>query len=76
MGRIHRGGVLEKAEFEAEADRLLTLAHERGVTLRLLGAVAFARRCPNHAYLRERLDGITPTSISRRTVATPTACET
>jgi len=25
------------------------------VTLRLLGAVAFARRCPNHAYLRERL---------------------
>jgi hypothetical protein len=25
------------------------------VVLRLLGAVAFARRCPNHAYLRERL---------------------
>jgi hypothetical protein len=25
------------------------------VTLRLLGAVAFARRCPNHAHLRERL---------------------
>jgi hypothetical protein len=25
------------------------------VILRLLGAVAFARRCPNHAYLRERL---------------------
>ena len=33
----------------------MTLAHESGVTLRLLGAVAFARRCPNHAYLRERL---------------------
>jgi hypothetical protein len=33
----------------------LTLAHDAGVTLRLLGAVAFARRCPNHAYLRERL---------------------
>jgi hypothetical protein len=49
------GGVLEKAEFEAEADRLLTLAREDGVVLRLLGAVAFARRCPNHAYLRERL---------------------
>jgi hypothetical protein len=46
---------LEKAEFEAEADRLLGLARVAGVTLRLLGAVAFARRCPNHAYLRERL---------------------
>ena len=33
----------------------MTLARESGVTLRLLGAVAFARRCPNHAYLRERL---------------------
>jgi hypothetical protein len=46
---------LEKAEFEVEADRLLGLAREEGTTLRLLGAVAFARRCPNHAYLRERL---------------------
>jgi hypothetical protein len=34
---------------------LLTLARERGLVLRLLGAVAFARRCPAHAYLRERL---------------------
>jgi hypothetical protein len=34
---------------------LLTLAHDSGVTLRLLGAVAFARQCPNHAYLREKL---------------------
>jgi hypothetical protein len=33
----------------------MTLARESGLTLRLLGAVAFARRCPNHAYLRERL---------------------
>jgi hypothetical protein len=33
----------------------LDLARESGLTLRLLGAVAFARRCPNHAYLRERL---------------------
>ena len=48
-------GPLEKAEFEAEADRLLGLARDAGVTLRLLGAVAFARRCPHHAYLRERL---------------------
>jgi hypothetical protein len=34
---------------------LLALAREEGTTLRLLGAVAFARRCPNHAYLREKL---------------------
>jgi hypothetical protein len=53
--RIAREGALERAEFEAEADRLLSLAREAGVILRLLGAVAFARRCPNHAYLRERL---------------------
>ena len=53
--RVVREVALEKAEFEAEADRLLTLAREQGLTLRLLGAVAFARKCPNHAYLRERL---------------------
>jgi hypothetical protein len=49
------GGILERAEFEVEAERLMVLARERGVVLRLLGAVAFARRCPNHAHLRERL---------------------
>jgi hypothetical protein len=54
-GGIVRGGILERAEFEAEAERLMVLARERGVVLRLLGAVAFARRCPNHAYLRDRL---------------------
>jgi hypothetical protein len=52
---ILREVALEKAEFEAEADRLLSFARASGVTLRLLGAVAFARRCPNHAFLRERL---------------------
>ena len=31
------------------------MARKGGVVLRLLGAVAFARRCPDHAYLRERL---------------------
>ena len=34
---------------------MLALAREDGTTLRLLGAVAFARRCPHHAYLREKL---------------------
>jgi hypothetical protein len=46
---------MDKAEFEAEADRLLLAARERGVVLRLLGAVAFAKRCPGHAHLQERL---------------------
>ncbi len=46
---------LEKSEFEAEADRLLAMAHEDGVVLRLVGALAFARRCPRHAYLQELL---------------------
>jgi hypothetical protein len=53
--RDFQEAALEKAEFEAEAERLLTFARQKGVILRLLGAVAFARRCPNHAYLRERL---------------------
>ena len=46
---------LEKAEFEAEADRLLAMADDRGVVLRLVGALAFARRCPRHARLQEML---------------------
>ncbi len=46
---------MDKGYFEAEAQRLLSLADEDGVILRVLGAVAFARRCPTHAYLRERL---------------------
>jgi hypothetical protein len=52
---VLREVALEKAEFEAEADRLLALAREEGAILRLLGAVAFARRCPARAHLRERL---------------------
>jgi len=46
---------VDRAEFEAEADRLLQAAKAQGVTLRLLGALAFATRCPNHAYLQDRL---------------------
>jgi hypothetical protein len=46
---------VDRETFEAEAERLLQLARERDLILRLVGAVAFARRCPNHAYLRERL---------------------
>jgi hypothetical protein len=46
---------VDKEHFEAEAERLLRLADDHGVILRVLGAVAFSRRCPTHAYLRERL---------------------
>ncbi len=46
---------MDKAAFEAEADRLLALAGEEGVILRLVGALAFARRCPRHVHLQESL---------------------
>lgn len=46
---------MDRAEFEAEGERLLRAADEAGLTLRLLGALAFARRCPRHAFLQERL---------------------
>jgi hypothetical protein len=46
---------VDKAAFEQEADRLLAAADQAGVTLRLLGALAFQRRCPRYAHLQERL---------------------
>jgi hypothetical protein len=46
---------VDKGAFEAEGDRLVALAEERGVVLRLLGALAFAKRCPRHAFLQETL---------------------
>jgi hypothetical protein len=46
---------VDKQAFEAEGDRLVALADGQGVTLRLLGALAFAKRCPRHAYLQETL---------------------
>jgi hypothetical protein len=46
---------VEKAEFESEAARLVDAANAEGVTLRLLGALAFATRCPDHAYLQDQL---------------------
>jgi hypothetical protein len=47
---------MDKAEFESEADRLLALAEADDLALRLLGALAFKKRCPRHAYLQETLD--------------------
>ncbi|MEO8422523.1 MAG: hypothetical protein ABI595_01270 [Actinomycetota bacterium] len=46
---------MQKAEFEAEAVRLVDAANAEGTTLRLLGALAFATRCPDHAYLQDQL---------------------
>ena len=46
---------MDKRAFETEGDRLVALADGQGVALRLLGALAFAKRCPRHAYLQETL---------------------
>jgi hypothetical protein len=46
---------MEQEAFEAEAERLLRAARADGVTLRLLGALAFKQRCPRHARLQETL---------------------
>jgi hypothetical protein len=47
---------MDRAAFEAEADRLIALAEAEDVALRLLGALAFKKRCPRHAYLQDALD--------------------
>jgi hypothetical protein len=46
---------MDRSGFEAEADRLIAASDAAGVTLRVLGALAFKRRCPNHAYLQDAL---------------------
>ena len=46
---------MNKRQFEDEAERVLTAARDARVTLRLLGALAFQRRCPRFAHLQERL---------------------
>jgi hypothetical protein len=46
---------VDKQDFEAEGDRLVALANADRVALRLLGALAFAKRCPDHAHLQETL---------------------
>lgn len=53
---------MDRESFEAEAERLLGAAKKAGVTLRVLGALAFKRRCPDSARLHEVL-GRTYTDI-------------
>lgn len=46
---------MEKEGFEAEADSLITAARADGVTLRLLGAIAFNRHCPRFGRLQQEM---------------------
>jgi hypothetical protein len=46
---------VDRDGFEAEAERLLEAARRDGIVLRLLGALAFARHCPEHRHLQDRL---------------------
>ena len=46
---------MDKRAFEAEAVRLVDGANQNGIVLRVLGALAFHRRCPAHSYLQEHL---------------------
>jgi hypothetical protein len=41
--------------FEAEAIRIVNTAAEQGLTLRLLGSLAFHLHCPGHAHLQKQL---------------------
>ena len=47
---------MDKAAFEAEADRLVRGATANGIVLRVLGALAFHHRCPAHRHLQDRLN--------------------
>jgi len=46
---------VDKQGFEAEAERLIGAARERGVTLRLLGALAFAHHCQRFGHLQQAM---------------------
>jgi hypothetical protein len=49
------GVAVNRDTFEAEADRLLSAARDAGITLRLIGALAFRRRCPTYGRLQDEL---------------------
>ena len=46
---------MDKQGFEAEAERLIGAARERGVTLRLLGALAVAHHCQRFGHLQQAM---------------------
>ncbi|MEW6623381.1 MAG: hypothetical protein AB1420_09685 [Bacillota bacterium] len=41
-------------EFIEEAEKIITLAKEKGVSLRLIGALAFNLHCPKYNYIHEK----------------------
>jgi len=45
----------KRKEFEDEAVRIVRVATEEGLTLRLLGSLSFQLRCPRHAHLQKAL---------------------
>jgi hypothetical protein len=45
----------ERERYEQEFRRIVGAGDAAGVTLRLLGALAFFTRCPKHGYLQERM---------------------
>src|SRR5438093_758028 len=45
-------------EFVAEARTIIDAAHERGLHLRLLGALAVIEQCPNHIWLLEKTNRV------------------
>jgi hypothetical protein len=49
-------GVLES--FRAESERVLREAEKDKIVLRLMGALAFVIRCPNHLYIHQKLQRI------------------
>lgn len=52
MGRQDRAA---RQRFEAEVKRIVEAGNAAGVTLRLLGALAFFSRCPRYGHLQEKL---------------------
>lgn len=45
----------ERLKFENEVNRIVEAGNSAGLTLRLLGSLAFHVHCPNYAYLQARL---------------------
>lgn len=45
----------QRTQYESEAVRIIKLAAEKGITLRLLGSLAFHLQCPRYGYLQQAL---------------------
>ena len=45
----------QRVKYESEAVRIIEQATDRGITLRLLGSLAFHLQCPQYGYLQQAL---------------------